>query len=104
MSTLEPDAVLEVRFLTTEEGGRASPVESDRFGCPLLINRRGFDCRFVLEGTKRFEPGETYQVEVKFLDPDAALKEIQAGAAISLWEGREIAKGGILRILALPTR
>ncbi len=99
-----PDALLEVRFLTTDEGGRASPIEGDCYGCPLIVNGFGFDCRFVLEGARRFELGGTYQIGVKFLCAESALKELQEETEISLWEGQTIAEGNVIKLLTTSPR
>ena len=103
MNSLNPDIIIEVRFLTAEEGGRRSPIEGGRYGCPIIANGRGFDCRFVLEGTKRFEPGKTYRIQVKLLDAATALSELKEEAEISLWEGRNIAEGRVFKVLDCQT-
>ncbi|MCP3995479.1 MAG: hypothetical protein GY722_10495 [bacterium] len=100
MNVMTPDALIEVRFLTTGEGGRSSPIEGDTYGCPLIVNGRGFDCRFVLKGSTRFDLGEIYRIEVKFLCADYALRELEEETEISLWEGRIIAKGRIVKLFA----
>ena len=96
---MKSDAVIEITFLTTEEGGRKSLIEGDRYGCPILVDGRGFDCRFVLAEPSRFELGRTYQIGVKFLDAESAMAELKEGYAISLWEGKTIAKGRVVKLL-----
>ena len=99
MRTLQPDAVIEVTFLTTEEGGRTSPIEAGRYpyNCPIMVNGHGFDCRFVFGETSLFELGRTYQIGVKFLSPDLAIAELKEGDAIRLTEGKTIARGKVLK-------
>lgn len=99
MSVLMPDAVIRVRFLTPEEGGRKSSIEGERYGCPIMVGEQGFDGRFVLEAGRCLEPGRTYDIKVAFLDPESALSVLQEETLISLWEGRTIAEGKILRLL-----
>lgn len=96
---MQPDAVIEVTFLSCEEGGRTSPIEGDQYGCPLMVNGHGFDCRFVLSEASRFELGKTYPIRVKFLFPELALAELREGDAIRLWEGKTIARGKVLKLL-----
>lgn len=98
MRTMQPDAVIEMTFLTTEEGGRKSPIEGDRYGCPIMVDGHGFDCRFVLGEASRLELGRTYQIGVKFLSPDLAMAELKEGDAISLSEGKTIATGKVLKL------
>jgi len=50
---MQPDAVLRLHLRTTAEGGRKGPVlvtPGMHFGCPLVIEDRYFDCRWLVEG------------------------------------------------------
>jgi len=50
---MEVDAIIEVRFITTAEGGRQTPVTSgvvDFYACPFVVNGEAFDCRVLLRG------------------------------------------------------
>lgn len=94
---MTPDITIEVRFKTTAEGGRAGPVVGTQFGCPMYIAGEAFDCRLLIEG-RVLGLGETYEVPVKFLNADLALPRLAPGKEITLWEGKEIAKGKVLRL------
>ncbi|WP_303907142.1 hypothetical protein [Thiohalomonas denitrificans] len=96
---MKTEAVIRVRFLTPEEGGRKTPIEGERYGCPLMLNGQGFDCRFVLDGYACFELGKSYEIPVKFLNPVLALKELREGTEISLWEGKIIARGVVIKVM-----
>lgn len=96
---MKPEAIIRVRFLTPEEGGRMSSIQGDQYACPVMVNKKGFDCRFVLDDRVCFDLGETYEIPVKFLSPDHAFKCIREGVEISLWEGKTIAKGIVLKIM-----
>ena len=63
---MKPDAIINVRFLTTAEGGRNTAVEGQFYACPLFVDNEGFDCRLLLEG-RRLELGSAYEVPIKFL-------------------------------------
>jgi len=104
---MEPEAIIEVRFKTTKEGGRKTPVGSkldheagvDWYGCAFVVGGDAHDCRLLLEG-RCFDLGETYEVSVKFLRPDLVLPKLSVGKKILLREGaREVAKGKVLRLL-----
>ena len=98
---MKKEATIFVRFLTTEEGGRQSPIESDRYGCPLMIDdTQGFDCRFVLDGVTNFELGKEYEIAVQFLNPENAFSHLSEGDEISLWEGKKIGVGIVKKIFA----
>lgn len=43
--------------------------------------------------------GETYQIPIKFLNPEAALLHLKQGSEIELWEGKTIAKGEIIKVV-----
>jgi hypothetical protein len=97
---MKKEAIIFVRFLTTEEGGRQSSIEGDRYGCPLMIDdTQGFDCRFILEGVSVFELGKEYEIAVKFLNPENALSHLSEGDEISLWEGNKIGVGTVKKFL-----
>lgn len=98
---MKPEAIINVRFLTPDEGGRESPIKSDKYGCPLMINDKdGFDCRFVLNQFTCFELGNDYDIYVQFVNSDIAMKCLREGTEISLWEGKTIAIGKVVRILS----
>jgi hypothetical protein len=42
---MKPDAIINVRFLTTAEGGRNTAVGGQFYACPLFFDNEGFDCR-----------------------------------------------------------
>ena len=94
---MQPDAIIEIRFKTTGENGRQSAVAGEVYGCPLFVDGEAFDCRLCLEG-RTLDLGETYEVGVKFLNPQLALPHLSPGKSIYLWEGKEIATGKVVRL------
>ena len=96
---MKPEAIIHVRFLSPDEGGRKTPIKSDRYGCPLMVNDQGFDCRFVIEEFTSYEFNVDYDIPVKFLDPSVALTHLDEGVEVSLWEGKTIAVGKVVEIL-----
>lgn len=95
---INKDALIKVRFLTPQEGGRNHDIVGEKYGCPLMINDEGFDCRFVLDTEKHFILGETYNINIKFLNPYHAGKVLKEGQKITLWEGKTIATGKIVTL------
>ncbi|MGQ3051681.1 MAG: hypothetical protein ACT6S0_07840 [Roseateles sp.] len=95
---MKPDAIINVRFLTTAEGGRSTAVEGQYYACPLFVDSEGFDCRLLLEG-RRLELGAASEVPVKFLYRDLALPKLAVGKEVLLWEGRNVAKGQVVKIV-----
>jgi hypothetical protein len=94
-----PDAIIEVRFKTTGEGGRQNNIviAETPYGCPLFVDGEAFDCRLLLTG-QTLVLGGTYELPIKMLRPDLALKKLSTGKTVSLWEGKEIATGKVVRL------
>lgn len=95
---MKPDAIINVRFFTLSEGGRNTAVEGQFYACPLFVEGEGFDCRLLLGG-RRLELGTTYEVPVKFLYRELALPKLTVGKDVLLWEGRNVAKGEVVKII-----
>ncbi|NKI95496.1 hypothetical protein [Rhizobacter sp. SG703] len=95
---MKPDAIINVRFLTTAEGGRNTAVQGQFYACPLVVDNEGFDCRLLLEG-RRLELGADYEVPVKFLYRELAHPKLTIGKDVLLWEGRIVAKGQVIKIV-----
>ena len=92
-----PDIYLEVRFRTTLEGGRKTPIKGEFYACPLFVDGSGFDCRLLLNGME-LALGEYYEVPIKLLNRSSALPKLHVGKAVILWEGKDIADGKVTRI------
>lgn len=97
--TIKPQAVIRVQFLPPSAGGRELPLVAKNYGCPVLVEGKGFDCRFVLSEEMKFEFGQTYSIGVRFLSPKKALEALCVGQEIELWEGKVIAKGSVEAIM-----
>lgn len=80
------DIFISVRFLTTSEGGRETPVQGQFYSRLLFIDGDGFDCRLLLDG-RRLDLGTSREVPVKFLYRDKAMPKMTLGAQVHLWEG-----------------
>jgi hypothetical protein len=96
---MEPDAIIAVRFKTPEENGRRSPIDGDYYGCPFCVDGEYFDCRLLLAG-QQLELGETYEVPVQFLRPDLVLPKLRKEKEFTLWEGKEVATGKVVRVIS----
>jgi hypothetical protein len=89
---MEPDAIIEVRFKTTEENGRKAGVSRSHFGCPFILDGEAFDCRLLLLG-KRLELRKTYTVplKVEVLEPDARFVQScrrEGVRPVGRWDGK----------------
>lgn len=92
-----PDAYLEIRFRTKEEGGRNTAVSGDFYACPLFVDGEAFDCRLLIAG-KNLNLGDWYKIPVKFLNKDLALSRLVVGKEVTLWEGKDVADGAVIEI------
>ena len=93
-----PDIYIKVKFRTTLEGGRKTPLTGDFYACPIIIDNKAYDCRLLIEGMT-LELGRSYEVPVKFLNKDSIVPKLIIGKHIILWEGKEVADGQVTRIL-----
>jgi hypothetical protein len=96
---MRPDAFIEVRLKTTAEGGRQGPIVIAKhpYGCPLLVDGEAFDCRLLIEG-QTLELGSSYELPIKFFRPELALPKLSVGKSVTLWEGKDIATGKVVRL------
>lgn len=69
------DIIISVRFLTTSEGERETPVQGQFYSCPLFVGDEGFDCLLLLDG-RYLDLGASHEVSVKFLYRDKALPKM----------------------------
>ena len=100
---MKPDAIIKVRFKTTAEGGRHGdivipPRPEHHYGCGLFVDQEAFECRLLVDG-RTLQLGETYELPVKFLNPDLALPKLSPGQTVRLWEGKDIAAGEVVRLV-----
>jgi hypothetical protein len=95
---MKPDVIIKVRFKTTKEGGRRGPIiiGEKPYGCPLIVDGEAFECR-LLVNAQTLRLGGVYEIPVKFLNPSMALSKLSPGRCVSLWEGKDIAIGEVLR-------
>lgn len=93
---MHSDLLLRVRLKTTAEGGRLRDINGPTYHCPLLVQSRGFDCRFL--SFERVRLGVDQNIEVKLLDRESALPFLVVGRTIHIWEGRVIGEAVILRV------
>lgn len=67
---MKADAIIAIELLPTAKGGRAGPTPPDKFGCPLEIAGRFYDCRLDLTSSGPLSPGQSAVVPVAFLCPE----------------------------------
>jgi len=100
MNKMEPDVIVQVRLLTTKEGGRKKPIKGMSYSCPMFFNGKGFDCRVVANAYLDLQLGKTYDLSLKFMNPDMIVPRLEIGSCISFWEGKTIAVGTVTKVLS----
>lgn len=95
---MKADAIVQIELLPTEDGGRSGATPSDKFGCPLEIGSKFYDCRFDLTASGPLRPGHSSVVPVAFLFPEDVIPLLSEGTTFKLWEGRTIGTGRIISI------
>lgn len=96
MALWPPDAVVELRLLPSDAGGRAGPTPAGWWGCPLSIDGDLFDARFDLSEMGAMLPGESRVVPVKFLCADLVRLRLIVGHELRVWEGGIIGDAKVL--------
>lgn len=96
------DICAQISFLSESEGGRAEPISGERrFGCPMKFpGAEGFfDGFLLLEKSQRIEPGSVHFVNIALLSPELLVGRIAEGDEVTLWQGRDIGHGRVVRVL-----
>ena len=108
---LSPEATIRVRFLLPEEGGRKICISVKwksgmltGYGCPMRISGDLHDFRTLISGDTTYIPGETYDLNVKFLCPELVLPKLHEGMEVELWEGKTIAQGIVVKVMPISGR
>jgi translation elongation factor EF-Tu-like GTPase len=95
------DIEAELRFLTTEEGGRRTPVYSGYVG-QFHFDLSDWDVGHYYPEASSASPGDTVRAELSFVSPHLIADRIHVGMEFECREGRKtIARGRITKILNL---
>jgi translation elongation factor EF-Tu-like GTPase len=95
------DIEVEIRFLSTVEGGRAGPALSG-YRPQFYYDGHDWDAVHEYPDVSEVNPGDTVRAYLAFLSPQEHLGKIQPGMHFEIREGaRTIGEGRVLRILAL---
>ena len=97
---IKPDIIADVKFYTTQQGGRIYPTPSEYFGCIFEVHGSNHDARLLLSEVGAIEPGEIKKaVPIKFLCADLVIPKIEPGNVLYLSEGNLIGEATVIRIL-----
>lgn len=93
------DITAEITLLPPGRSVRNGPLVGRSLGCSVVIDGVLYEARFDLKPGESIALGSTAILEGNFEDPDAALKVLSVGKAITLWEQRgAIGHGKVLKL------
>ena len=96
------DIEAEIRFLTTEEGGRSSPAFSG-YRPQFYYDGRDWDAPHEYPDSYTVFPGETVRAFLGFLSPQEHIGKITVGMKFEIREGtRTVGTGVVTKIIDLP--
>lgn len=98
--------IARISLARTEEGGRRTPISVAIYSCPVFFEgvpelcAHGYDCRIAVSEIGRpISPGDTVdEVALAFLSADEVLPFMRHGVTFTLWEGKTIGRGTVLRV------
>lgn len=101
MPTNPPDIEAEIRFLTTEEGGRTTPARSG-YRPQFYYDGHDWDAHQVYPDAEWVKPGDSVRTLLWFLSPDVHAGRVHVGMDFEIREGaRVVGRGHITKILNL---
>ena len=92
----------EIKFLSSEEGGRKTPVTSRyRPNHVILPSKIGTSIgQIMFEGDQWVNPGEEVEAEIQFMNFAALVDHIKKGFEWDIYEGpRLVAKAKVIEVL-----
>jgi len=92
------DITAEITLLPMGRNVRNGPLVGRSLGCSVVIDGALYKARFDLTPGKALELGTTVVLEGSFDDPDAALKVLTVGKAVTLWDRGAIGHGKVLKL------
>ena len=99
--TQTPDFIAELRYLTTEEGGRRTPANSGyRPHVKFPFSEMLTSGQQTFIGRDSVKPGETIKAEIMILSPHFFENMLEVGMEFEVGEGQHVvAIGKLLEIL-----
>jgi elongation factor Tu len=95
------DIEAEIYFLTTEEGGRSTPVFNG-YRPQFYYNGRDWDASHTYPETGIANPGDTVRTCLVFMSPQAHLGQVSEGMEFILREGtRTVGRGIVTKVIEL---
>lgn len=98
MSNTIIDIVARIKLYHTNEGGRESSTQSDRFACIFEFEKENFSCFFNLTDIGPLYPGFAGNVPIAFLSPKLIKHRLKIGSQFLLKECRIIGEGEVIDI------
>ena len=95
------DIEAEIYFLTSEEGGRSTPVTT-QYRPQFYYEGRDWDAAHIYPNVDQVNPGDTVRAYLGFMSPKEHFGKVHVGMKFLIREGeRTVAKGVITKIIEL---
>jgi translation elongation factor EF-Tu-like GTPase len=92
-----------IRFLSTAEGGRRTPVFSG-YRPQFFYNDRDWDAEHEYPDAEAVHPGDTVRAYLRFFRPEAQVNRVQVGMPFAIREGAHtVAVGTVTSVLDLAS-
>jgi hypothetical protein len=98
-ATLTPEIFARIELYPTSADGRKGPLPDGMYRGVLGVAGEHYSIAFVPPAGVLVQPGDAVEVGVQFLFPELALPHFAVGTEFTLWEGRDIGRGRVLRVL-----
>ncbi len=93
----EPDALVSLTLLSTEEGGRSNPVLNGYHPTYRVMPEYWTSTRHFFVDCDTLEPGSSGEAYVKFLTPEAYPSTLTIGQVIEVGEGEKLIGRAIVK-------
>lgn len=98
---IDPEIEAELEVMPIDQSPRRGPLRDDivgHYGCPLMFDSEGFDCRMNFPDANGSVPlGSKTRALIQFLSPEQILPRLALGSSFDLWEAGIVAKGRVTR-------
>lgn len=96
---IRPDILADIEFFPTDKAGRKMQTPPNMFMCTVVINKKNWDTRLLLEKIGSIKPRELKKdVPIKFLSPDIVVPMLKVGSEFPIRDGAVIGKGYVTMI------
>ena len=98
-SPVAPQVAALIQITAKESWGRTPPQLGVEFRFPLVVGGLAYIARFSVSDGDAFSRGMPIEVPIEFMFPDKALPRFTPGTQFTIWDGKDIGTGKVLRLV-----